>query len=124
MLRRGFLKVLGAAIAVPWIGWPARRVARWSKWNLWIGGDAGKFDDPRCWSLGRVPSASDCVVVNTGHLRIPGDIDLEILALIGPGHIDVEANPASKIHPLIGTLTITREAADAGYTIGKQGRPL
>ncbi len=46
MFRRGFLKLLGAMIAVPWIGWPVRRIARWSKWNLWIGGDDGLYYNP------------------------------------------------------------------------------
>ncbi len=130
MLRRGFLKLLGAAIAVPIIGGRAKRWVQriapighsLSKWNLWIGGDDGTFGDSRRWSHGRAPVDGDCIALDTGRMTVPGTINLEGLALIGPGHIEVEANPANV--PCINNLTITEAARAAGCTIGKQGRTL
>lgn len=132
MLRRWFLKLLGAAIVVPWIGGPARRLAQriapighsLSKWNLWIGEDDGKFDDPQCWSHKRVPGDGDCVVLDTGTMTVPGGMSLERLTVIGPGHIFVEANPVNAHHSAIGTFTVTQAATEAGCTIGTQGRAL
>ncbi len=55
MLRRGFLKLLGAAIAVPWIGWPIRRVRRRLGWYV-VGLDLGASSDTAVVSYSRCDS--------------------------------------------------------------------
>lgn len=125
MLRRAFLKLLGAAIAVPIIGWPARRVARWSRWNLWVGGDDGRFDDPRCWSHRRVPGDGSSIVLDGGILNIPQYVDFENVALVGGGTLRMQSDSSRlAVSAHVRNLTFTDSAALAGCTIGKQGRAL
>ncbi len=123
MLRRGFLKLLGAAIAVPWIGWPARRVARWSKWNLWIGGDDGQFYNPDCWSHRQVPTNGASIAVNDGYVMLPEDVSFDDIVLYGSGSVMVQArlgNTSTK--PLaVGSLIVAESFTG---TIGKQGETL
>lgn len=64
MLRRGFLKLLGAAIAVPIVGWAPKRLAP-DRWNVWTGRISGNWSEPRNWLLGRVPASGDSVVFNS-----------------------------------------------------------
>lgn len=120
MLRRTILKILGAVIAAPVIGWPVRRVVRWSKWNLWIGGDDGAFDNPRNWSHGRVPKDGESFVLNTGNLVLPEDSTFDNIITIGSGTLIVVGSNKEALRCL-DSLTISD---DFKGTIGKQGRPL
>ncbi len=65
MFRRGFLKLLGAAIAVPVICWPAeqlaRRLVRDPHYNVWLGTVSGHWKDRRNWLLDEVPVYGDSV---------------------------------------------------------------
>ena len=123
MLRRSFLKLLAAAIAAPFVGWPVRQAvratARWTKSNLWIGGHTGSFDDPRCWSNRQVPRAGDSIVVNTGTLTVPHGVALTKVTLVGSGTLRMEADPSCVITPSHwGSLTILDSFTG---TIGEQG---
>lgn len=108
MLRRRFLKLLGAAIAVPWIGCPAERLARRlvrdPHRNVWIGTVSGRWKDRRNWSLDEVPVYGDSVVFDSRSGDLTENLDQRGIRL--------------------ESLTYTRGARDARVTIGKQGRTL
>ena len=102
MLRRTVLKILGAVIAAPVIGWPIRKVAP-RRWNLWIGRVSDDWNDRRNWLLNEVPISGDSVMFNSysGHLT--------------------ENLTQNDMNLSIDRLLITD---DFKGTIGKQGRPV
>lgn len=75
MNRRTIFPILGAIVALPFIGLPkgkARPITRrkiWGQRKLWIG--SGKFNDPYNWDSYGIPRSADTIVVNGGELTIP-----------------------------------------------------
>lgn len=72
--------------------------------STWRGTLSGDFDDPRNWLYNRLPRSGDACIFDEHSVSVATCMDMAGLTL--------------------GSLTITKRAEAAGFSIGKQGRAL